>query len=183
MSKRTKDATGTRGIPARAGTISPSTVTRSSPLTPMGVIRRPDHLSTRQKLQLALQFPRRKRGIEDYGNGLTTSESDLFRTVSYSKLLQRSPESFQSFRTSICRPASRRPTRKPKVLKVLGVLKGIRTSLQRKQPRTRVNTPLRRPVPLPICISSGVLSSSDDENPTPWQMTSKYGPLFYSLYV
>jgi hypothetical protein len=180
MAKRTKDTASAYSSPSRAVTRK----TRNSPITPAVSIRRPTGLSTRRQLQLALQFPLRTRLQQDkgYTDGLLASDSDLTRTVSYSKLLQRSPESFKSFRSSMSRPVSKRPSRKPKVLKSLGILKGIRTCLQRKQPgRSRVATPFRVPAQLPPCDYSDVLSSSE-EDPSPWQMTSKYGPLRYRLY-
>lgn len=179
MAKRNKDNASVRSTPSRTETSRPR-FPRSSPITPAVSMRRSVGLSTRRQLQLALQFPLRDQLPADkgYSTGLMASASDLTRTMSYSKLLQRSPESFQSFRSSMCRPASKKPLRKPKVLKGLGVLKGIRTGLQRKQPRSQAVTPIRLPVKLLPCPYSDLLSSSD-EDPSPWQMTSKYGPLRY----
>ena len=178
MAKRTKDSA--YSTPSRAATRN----TRNSHSSPAVSMRRSTGLSTRRQLQLALRFPLRTQLQQDkgYTNGFLASDSDLTRTVSYSKLLQRSPESFKSFRTSMSRPASKRPSRKPKVLKSLGILKGIRTCLQRKQPgRSRAATPSRFPAQLPPCEYSDVLSSSE-EDPSPWLLTSKYGPLRYRLY-
>lgn len=180
MAKRIKDTASAYSTPSRAN----SRGIRNSPNSPAVSMRRSTGLSTRKQLQLALQFPLRTQLQQDkgYTDSRLASDSDLTRTVSYSKLLQRSPESFKSFRSSMSRPASKRPSRKPKVLKSLGILKGIRTCLQRKQPgRSRVATPFRFPTQLPPCEYSDVLSSSE-EDASPWQMTSKYGPLRYRLY-
>lgn len=180
MAKRNKDISGGHSPPSRTATSRPR-FPRSSLITPAVSMRRSVGLSTRRQLQLALQFPLREQLQPDkvYSEALMASNSDLTRTVSYSKLLQRCPESFQSFRSSMCRPVAKRPMRKPKVLKGLGVLKGIRTCLQRKQARSQAATPTRLPVKLLPCPYSDALSSSD-EDPSPWQMTSKYGPLRYS---
>ena len=144
-------------------------------------------MSTRRKLQLMLHFPSRSPGrSEDLLHIDTThiaSAPDFAAT--FSKRLQRTPESLRAFKSPVDRLALTRGTRRPKILKTLGVIKGIKSALIEKTKKgdsdKRGRTPgrtHRSAKPGKVHETLFTESPSDTDDPSPWEyLTSKYTPL------